>query len=198
MISTIQGLHYPGYSHLHDTLSQMGSSISPVSSIMSVWWSILGFMFVLLGVSFYKSFNNSSKYIKLASWLFVFYGVGEGICSGVFPVNYNDSGFDFISMLHIILSGIGILAIMILPFVLQKIYIKKYFPLFYNYSFITVALGLVFIILFSLAKSIDNPENFLVQYKGLWQRALTINFYIYLTTLVVLMNRYRLDEKASI
>jgi len=165
---------------------------------MSVWWSILGFMFVLLGVSFYKSFNNSSKYIKLASWLFVFYGVGEGICSGVFPVNYNDSGFDFISMLHIILSGIGILAIMILPFVLQNIYIKKYFPLFYNYSFITVALGLVFIILFSLAKSIDNPENFLVQYKGLWQRALTINFYIYLTTLVVLMNRYRLDEKASI
>jgi len=155
-------------------------------------------MFVLLGLSFYKSFNITSKYIKLASWLFVFYGVGEGICSGVFPVNYNESGIDFISMLHVILSGIGVLAIMILPIVIQKIFTKKDFPLFYNYSFIVVALGLLFISLFSLAKSIDNPLNFFVQYKGLWQRALTINFYIYLTTLVVLMNRYRLDEKTSI
>ena len=187
LVTAILGSYYPGYSHLRDTLSQMGSSISPVSRMMSLWWIVLGLMFVAFGVCFGKSFLNPSKYVKIAAWLIVLYGVGEGISSGVFPVNYNENGFDFNSLLHIVLSGAGVLAIMILPFVLQQVFIKKNFPHFYRYSYIVVVLGLLFISLFSIAKSIDDSQNFFVQYKGLWQRILSLNFYCYLISLVLLM-----------
>ena len=191
LVSSILGSYYPGYNHLRDTLSQMGSDISPVAQMMSIWWIVLGSMFVFLGISFGKSFFKPNKYVTIASWLIVFYGIGESICSGVFPVNYNENGFDLISLLHIILSGLGVLSIMILPLVLQRIFTKKDFPSFYRYSYLAVALGLLFISLFSLAKSIDNPQNFFVQYKGLWQRLLSLNFYCYLISLVILMLKYR-------
>lgn len=195
LITYFLGASYPGYSHLSDTLSKMGSLISPVSKLMSTWWIILGSMFVVFGITFWKSFVNANNYIKLAAWLFVFYGIGEGICSGLFPVNYNESGLDLISWLHIILSGIGVLSIFILPFVLQKIFTKEYFPVFYLYSYIFVTLGVIFLSLFSIAKSIDDPTNFFVHLKGLWQRILTINLYGYFIYIVIIMVRQSSNKR---
>ena len=191
LVTVFLGSYYPGYSHLRDTLSQMGSDISPVSQMMSLWWVILGLMFVTFGICFGKSFLNANRYVKIASWLIILYGVGESICSGVFPVNYDEKVFGFISLLHIVLSGLGVLSIMILPFVLQRIFTKKDFPGFYRYSYVTIAIGLLFISLFSLSKSIDDAQNLFVQLKGLWQRILSLNFYLYLVSLVVLMVQNR-------
>lgn len=194
LVTAILGSYYPGYSQLSNTLSKMGSDISPVAQQMSLWWVILGSMFVIFGICFGQSFLNANRYVKLASWLFVAYGVGEGISSGLFPMSYKEEGFDLMSYLHLGLSGLGVLALLILPFVIQKIFSEKSFPKFYRYSYVVVILGLVFIGLFSLSKSIDNPQNFFVQFKGLWQRILSLNFYIYFMIITVLMVQNRSNK----
>ena len=191
VFTTVAGLSYPGYSHLHDTISKMGALISPISKLMSTWWTIIGFAFIIIGLFFQKSFNESSRYTKLILWLFVGYGVGEGICSGIFPVNYSNNDLDFVSTLHIGLSGLGVLSFFIIPIVLQKIFTKKKFPVYNGYSYLVLILGLGFIVLFTLSKSIDDTQNFFVIYKGLWQRLLTLNFYAYLITTVIIMYKQR-------
>lgn len=187
LVTIILGAHYPGYSQFRDTLSQMGADISPVSRQMSLWWIILGSMFVISGICFRRTFLNANRHVKLVSWLLIIYGVGEGISSGLFPMSYSEEGFDLVSYLHLALSGLGVLAIIVLPLIVQKIFTRESFPKFYRYSYVVVVLGLIFIGFFSLSKSIEDPQNYIVQYKGLWQRVLSLNFYCYLMVLVVLM-----------
>ena len=190
IITAVVGSFYPGYSHLSDTLSQMGSDISPVAFIMSSWWVILGLTFVLLGIILAQVPSIPNKHFKIASWLLIGYGVGEGISSGLFPVSYTQTENDVISMLHIALSGIGVLSILLLPLILQRFFDRKKFHSFYMFSYSVVGFGLLFIGSFSLAKSIDNPQNFFVIYKGLWQRLLSLCFYSYLVALSLLMFNY--------
>jgi hypothetical membrane protein len=182
VISSTIGFFYPGYSHLRNTLSQLGSSISPVASIMSIWWITLGSLFIVFGVLFGQVIKDT-KYSKLSTWLIIAYGVGEGICSGLFPVDYSSNEFNLFSELHIVLSGIGVLAVFLLPIVLQRIFTKGFYPKFYWLSYIAIFMGLFFIILFSIAKMYDDPNIFISAYKGLWQRLISLNFYIYFISL---------------
>lgn len=194
LVTAILSTYYPDYSQLRDTLSKMGSDISPVSRQMSLWWVILGSMFVVFGICFGQSFLNANKHVKLASWLFIIYGAGEGISSGLFPMTYKEAGFDLMSYLHLALSGLGVLALIIIPFIVQKIFSKKSFPKFYLYSYLVVIFGLVFMGLFTIAKSIDDPQNFFVEFKGLWQRILSLNFYIYFIIITILMVKNRSNK----
>jgi len=182
VISSAIGFFYPGYSQLRNTLSQLGASISPVSSVMSTWWIILGSLFIVFGVLFGQVIKGI-KYSKLSTWLIIAYGVGEGICSGLFPVDYASDKLNLISELHIILSGIGVLAVFLLPIVLQRIFTKDLYPKFYWLSYVAIFMGLFFIILFSIAKMYDDPNIFISAYKGLWQRLISLNFYIYFISL---------------
>ncbi|NVO09629.1 MAG: DUF998 domain-containing protein [Bacteroidales bacterium] len=192
LISSVIGLFYPGYSHLRNTLSQLGASISPVASIMSIWWIILGSLFVVFGVLFGQVIKDT-KYYKLSTWLIISYGVGEGICSGLFPVDYSSNEFNLFSELHIVLSGIGVLAVFLLPIILQKVFPKSLYPKFYWLSYFAIFMGLFFIILFSVAKMYDDPNIFISAYKGLWQRLISLNFYIYFISLSFVI--LKLDRK---
>ncbi len=46
------GKKFPGYNQATDTLSRLGASVSPVSSVVSYWWVILGIVFILFGIGF--------------------------------------------------------------------------------------------------------------------------------------------------
>jgi len=46
VIFLILGRHYPGYSHLRDTISTLGMAKSPVQHQLSVWLVMLGFCFI--------------------------------------------------------------------------------------------------------------------------------------------------------
>ncbi len=196
IIVFILGSMYPGYSQLSNTLSELGVSASPVSAIISTWWVILGSAFVIFGLGVRKAYPDGGKIIKWASWLIIFYGLGDGVSSGVFKISrMADGQLTNIGLIHDGLGGIGVAAVMILPFVLLKLFPKEKNPGFFRFSWVILIAGPVMLILFSIAKMLNNPDNFFVMYKGLWQRLMSLVFYAYLTTLAVRMIKHVYSRK---
>jgi hypothetical protein len=180
------GTYYPGYSQLKSTMSSLGASISPVSDTMSAWWIIVGVLFIFFGVGVKLAFNEKGKYIKIASWLIILYGLGEGIGSGAFKADHIGNSLTTSAMIHDILGGIGVAAILILPLIMKTILSKTEFPYFHTMSTIVFYIGILMLLLFSFRLS-DNKSNVLNIYQGLWQRLMMLNNYIYLTTIAIIL-----------
>jgi len=113
------GVHYPGYSHLKDTMSLLGTSVSFVSNEISIWWVIMGVLFILFGMGLKKAFEEKGGIAKLASWLIILYGIGEGIGSGLFKADRTANGLTTSAIIHDITGGIGVAAILVFPFIMQ-------------------------------------------------------------------------------
>ncbi|MBN1183476.1 MAG: DUF998 domain-containing protein [Bacteroidales bacterium] len=184
----ILGAGYPGYNHLKDTMSQLGASASPVSSIISAWWIVMGLLLISFGTGFYKAFIKKSRSTRLASLIFIFYGLGEGLGSGLFKADRIPDGIPVTTIIHDTLGGIGVLGILFLPLVMQKIITKEERPSFYRFSNIIFIIGLATILLF-LCRYLPDKDNFFAVYKGLWQRMFMLNTYIFIATLAILTIR---------
>lgn len=184
----ILGSHYPGYSQLHDTMSSLGSTASPVSGIISAMWVILGLLMIVFAFGFKEAFPRDDKYVKAVFWLLILYGLGEGAGSGLFKADTVSGTYTISFIVHDILGSAGLIAILILPLIVQKI--KPYFSgrCFIRYSVITVVSGTLFLVLFSF-RFIGNETNALSSLKGLWQRLFVLVYYIYLTVLAIKMIR---------
>lgn len=182
------GAFYPGYNHLKDTMSLLGASVSPVSDEISLWWVIAGLLLIFFGTGFRKAFSEKGLYAKGASWLIMLYGFGEGISSGAFKANHIANGLTISGIIHDILGGIGVLAILLLPLIMQKVINKNEMPVFYRMSKIIFITGIITVLLF-LFRYLPNENNFFTVYKGLWQRLFMLNTYTYLTTIAILMFR---------
>ena len=182
----IFGAYFPGYSQLKDTISLLGSSGSPVSREISFWWCIIGVIFIFFGIGFKKEFAGKGFYAKFATWLIMLYGIGEGIGSCAFKADHRAIGITTSGIIHDILGGIGMTAILFLPLVMQKVITRTEMPGFFRMSKIVFISGLIAILLFLFRYS-TNEDNFFTIYKGLWQRLYLLTTYIYLTTIAVIM-----------
>lgn len=182
----ILGSHYPGYSQLHETMSSLGSTASPVSGIISAMWVILGLLMIVFAFGFKEALPRDDKYVKAVFWLLILYGLGEGAGSGLFKADTVSGTYTISFIVHDILGSAGLIAILILPLIVQKI--KPYFSgrCFLRYSVITVVSGTLFLVLFSF-RFIGNENNTLSSLKGLWQRLFVLVYYIYLTVLAIKM-----------
>ena len=183
--------YYPGYSQIHDTMSSLGVTSSPVSEIISTWWIILGLLFILFAISFRKAFESASNYVQLATWLLIFYGLGEGLGSGLFKADRINNILTVNAIIHQFMGGFGILAILIFPLAMKKIISLESSHGFHKLSQIVFISGFVLLILFSF-RLINQGNNQIALYKGLWQRLLVLDFYIYLTIIAVIMVRKHL------
>ncbi len=192
----ILGAYYRGYSQLKDTMSSLGASDSPVSDVISIWWIIMGVLFIFFGTGFKKAFSDKGWYAKLASWLIIIYGLGEGIGSGAFKADHVATGLTAFAIIHDIVGGIGVLAVLLLPLVMQKVVVKYEMPVFYRMSQLVFITGIITILLFLFRYSPDK-NNFFAIYKGLWQRLFMLNTYIYMTTIAVLIIRRRAKQITS-
>jgi hypothetical protein len=185
------GRAYPGYNQLIDTMSKLGASDSPVGKIMSIWWVIMCLLFLIMASGFRASFDFSKKGIRFGFWLIVLYGLGEGMGSGIFPADHLPKGFTLSLIIHDTLGGIGIAGIILLPFVLKS---QSPFSDSKNFQILTRIVcyfGPLMLIMFTIAKLNNTPRNFIFIYKGLWQRLLMLNYYIYLIYIAVLMWKIR-------
>lgn len=180
------GSYYPGYSQLKNTMSALGASVSPVSDLLSAWWIFVGIVFILFGFIFRKSFDSNLKNVKTASLLIMFYGMGEGIGSGIFKADKIAGKMTNSFIIHDVLGGIGISAALLLPLIMHKVILKKNKPAFYLLSWIVFIVGVMMMLLFTIRFS-SNENNFINLYKGLWQRLFLLNFYLYLITISVIM-----------
>jgi hypothetical protein len=186
VMTIIMGMYYPGYIQITDTMSKLGASDSPVGKIMSAWWMLLCVLFVVFAVGFKKRFSDPFQ-LKLAFWLIAIYALGEGMGSGIFPANYTSEGFTVSLIIHDTLGGIGIAGIMILPFYLKSRYPFSEIAYFKGFSLLVACLGIVWLVLFSWSKLYDTPPIKFLVYKGLWQRLLTLNYYVYIVVLAIIM-----------
>ncbi len=185
----ILGSYFTGYSQMKNTMSSLGASISPVSDQMSAWWIVAGLLFIFYGIGVYFAFRSQGKASATASWLIAVYGAGEGIGSGAFKANHHLGGvLTSSAVIHDVLGGIGIVAILVLPLVMKKVIADAEFPFFHKVSNVVFIMGIFFLILFSFRISNDK-SNFLSSYQGLWQRLMMLNSYIYLIAIAFFMFR---------
>lgn len=182
----VLGEYYPGYKQMKDTMSALGASISPVGNLISTWWVIMGFLILFFGTGVRKTFPDKFFHTKLASWLIILYGLGEGIGSGAFKADHIANGLSNSAIIHDIVGGIGVTAILILPLIMLRVIPKNEDPDFYRMSKIIFVTGLLTVLLFMFRFSSGNT-NFLTIYKGLWQRLFMLNTYIYFTTIAFII-----------
>jgi hypothetical protein len=190
------GAYYPDYNHLKDTMSYLGASNSPVSDEISTWWVIMGILIIFFGTGFQKAFPDKGRYSKLASWLIILYGFGEGIGSGVFKADHTINGLTISAIIHKILGSIGVTAILLLPLIMQKVITKNEMPAFYRMSKILFISGIITMIFFSFRYA-SNEKNFISIYTGLWQRLFMLNICIYLITIAILMIKGTRNTKSA-
>ncbi len=189
------GNQIPGYNQLTHTMSSLGESASPVSGAVTMWSIMLGFIFIFFGMGFREVFKAYGKETLTASLLIIFYGIGEGIASGTFKADHINGALTAGAIVHDILGGIGVIAAMILPLVMMKIFNRKSNPLFFRFSVIIWAIGLISMLLFSLrfATFDDSPIKI---YNGLWQRIFLIDYYIYFAWIAIMMIKH-INRKAN-
>jgi len=193
----ILGSKYPGYNQLSNTMSSLGSSASPVSDLISVLWIILGGLMVIFAIGFRTAYSPADRYVKIAFWLLILYGLGEGLGSGLFKADLINNKYTFSFIIHDILGGAGVVAILILPVIVTRINQFSVSRDFLKFSRIVLILGILFLILFSfrfLAGKNIVISNKVAEYTGLWQRLLIIDFYFYLMVIALKMLKKQSDR----
>ncbi len=188
IMTYVLGTWYPGYNPLSQPMSDLGDGISPVVRLASNWWIILGLLFVVFGYGFYRAFSNQGKLARRAAWMIAIYGMGEGMGSGLVPGTPGNNFLTLNSIAHNIVSGFGVIAVMLLPFVIMKLYDARHSPYLYWYSWFTTVTGFFFFALFAV--SVFYQHGWL-SYTGLWQRLWVLMYYLFLMWLAVLMLKRR-------
>ncbi len=189
-ILLILGNYYPGYNQLKNTISALGASNSPVSNLISIWWIILGILFILFGLGFKLAFKEKGKSITLASWAIIIYGIGEGIGSGAFKADHVGDALTVSAYIHDFFGGIGIVAILLFPVLMQRIILNSERRWFRIISWMVLFSGISFIVLFSFRYS-NNENHILTIYKGLWQRIFLGIIYTYFIIIAINMIKNR-------
>ena len=185
---------FPGYNQLRQTMSMLGSSASPVGRAVSIWWIILGLLFSLFAIGFRIVFAKYGKNIIHASWMIIIYGLGEGFFSGLFPGNHINGRLTNVGIIHDIFGGFGVVAVMILPFLLLKAFTVNKSRSFSGFSLFIGILGVTFFGLFSVSRFLPARAG-IFSYIGMWQRFFLVNYYLYFIVLgVKMINHYRNAE----
>lgn len=178
-ITAILGYFYKDYNFLTQSESYLGTSNSPVAIYMNTWGVIFSVLFVIYAYALRKTIFKEGLWQHVAAWLIIIYGVGEGAGSGVFPYNHIGNELTLSGKLHSFFSAIGDIAMVLLPFVLIKVFPKQFFPKLNLYIWIVGITAPIFIIIFLLAR-----QN-IVLLKGLWQRLFLLDYYALLVVIAI-------------
>jgi hypothetical protein len=190
LILFVFGAFYPGYSQLYNTMSSLGATVSPVSDPVSWSWIMLGLLCVFFGYSLRKAFVPADKFVILASWLLIVYGLGEFVGSGVFKADHIGNTITNSAVVHGILGTIGLVALYLMPLAMLKVIPRKENPGFHTLSWTVFGVGIILAILFNF-RFFHSTENQLDRLEGLWQRLLAFDFYIYLVVIILTMLKRR-------
>ncbi len=176
------GNRIDGYSQFKGTMSQMGISSSPVAKEVAICWIAMGILIIIFALGFRVAYQDKKETVVIISWLLILYGFGEGLVSGIFPADKAGESHTWIGIVHNLIGGVGVTAIMLFP-----LYMLKVLPDFKWFSIIIFSIGLIGVILFGIGRLVTAPDNFLSVYKGSWQRLYVINYYVYIIIIALNM-----------
>lgn len=172
------GSQYPGYNWKTQSLSYLGQRGSPVEHWVQLCSILFTILITLFAYSFYQ-INNSNKWAGIAACMLIVYGLGEGLGSGFFPIDSPDAIITMNGRLHNIFGAIGDTGLVLFPFVLMLMFPKIENYKLHIYLWSVVGIGLLMVSFFLIAKYF-HPDNFILSYKGVWQRIYLFNYYIML------------------
>lgn len=188
LLTIILGYFYPGYNHLKLVMSELGTAKSPVAVWISTWWLIYGLLIIIFGIGLGKALNFKNTLSKLSAFLIILFGIGAGIGAGIFPYNSSIKEVVILDTLHDIFAGTGYIAILFLPIILIKLFLRVKLKGMVILSTITQIMGLIFFIIFITSENSIYKNNILA-YSGLWQRLFLLNYYVYFLILSSKINR---------
>jgi hypothetical protein len=173
MVPFILGTRYPGYSHLKETISAMGSKNSPVQKFQCLNLIFVGFLFVLFAAGSALEFTQFKWSHKLFILGIVLFGVGT-IIAGIFPEDPRGVPETYSGKIHGIASGIGFLFFILSP--LWSLWIVELKRLNF-FNLICFFMAVLTFILFIIS---ERQETGILKYTGLFQRVNLLVLYLFL------------------
>jgi hypothetical protein len=174
---------YPGYDARIQPVSALGAKGSPIAGLVSGWWIFIGMVFLIFAFSFGKTNYSHKRPHMLTAWLIGIYATGEEIGSGVFPGNHLAGRLTTTGIIHNLIGGIGVLALVLSPFVMKRKYPRIDYPSFNRFLSIISLSGIFVFLLFSITKLNLAGIPWFRSLHGLWQRLFIANYYLFLIVL---------------
>ncbi len=171
----------PNYNWISESISRIGEVGSPMQTPVMLW-GISSAILLLVFANAFRLLFSPTLPARLATGAIIIYALGEGLGSGLFPIDPLNAPITLSGALHEILSAIGDVGIIALPFILLRIPYFQHHRRFRIYLKWVIATGFLCIFLFIFAKYY--PESHAISnYKGLWQRMYTFNYHLLLVIL---------------
>ncbi len=169
-IPIIIGNKYPGYNHLIDTISTLGTNKSPVQKFQCINLVTVGILFIIFSVGQGLVFTQIKWCHRLFILGIVLFGVGT-ILAGIFPEDPKGIAETASGKIHGIASGIGFIFLVLNP--LWAIWIAEFKELRY----INMTLFVLAVLTFILFMISENISSGILKYTGLFQRLNLIILY---------------------
>jgi hypothetical protein len=115
LVPALLAIRYPGYSHLRDTISTLGTIESPVRALTSVWLVWFGVCFLVFAAGQASQFHSSTWRHVLYFAGIVGFGIGAGIVAGFFPEDPLWSAETVSGKVHGIGAGLGSILLLLTP-----------------------------------------------------------------------------------
>ena len=178
VFSHILSKFYNVYNYKTMTLSELANNNSPVRVYYNCWLIWFGVFICLTGVIFIKLLKPKSKPLSITiGALIITFGIGCGIIAGLFSLNENLDVVTTSSVIHIIGSSIGFIALLFVPLFLAIFEFKTNNNILGTINIVSFILAFVFMMLFIMSdKFIFN--NTIIPYIGIWERLGLVSMYI--------------------
>ena len=170
LIPVIIGIKYPGYNHLIDTISTLGTDKIPVQKFQCINLIAVGILFIIFSFGQGLSFTQIKWYHTLFIIGIILFGVGT-ILAGIFPEDPKGIGETISGKIHGIASGIGFIFLILNP--LWAIWIAE----FKDLRYVNITLFVLAILTFILFMISENINSGILKYTGLFQRLNLIILY---------------------
>ena len=169
-VPIIIGSEYPGYNHLIDTISTLGTNVSPVKKFQCINLIVVGILFIIFSVGQGLSFTQIKWCHKLFIIGIILFGVGT-VLAGIFPEDPKGISETISGKIHGIASGIGFIFLILNP--LWAIWIAE----FKDLRYVNMTLFVLAVLTFILFMVSENISSGILQYTGLFQRLNLIILY---------------------
>lgn len=164
---------YQGYSHLYETISALGTTLSPVKKYLCGNLIIIGFLFVIFSFGQARAFQHTNWCHILFILGILFFGLGS-IMAGIFPEDPQGFSETSSGKIHGISSGIGFMFLILNP--LWAVWIEE----FGEMKALNGILFLLAVITFVLFMISEKRTRGVLKYTGLFQRLNLVVLYSHL------------------
>ena len=170
LVPIIIGIKYPGYNHLIDTISTLGTNKSPIQKFQCINLIAVGILFIIFSVGQGLAFTQIKWSHRLFILGIVLFGIGS-ILAGIFPEDPKGIAETVSGKIHGIASGVGFIFLILNP--LWAIWIAE----FKDLRYVNMTLFVLAVLTFALFLISENISSGILKYTGLFQRLNLIILY---------------------